>query len=133
MARKTKKRSAAKAKRKTKRKANSARTRLVGVLHTGTKNNFEDLVEAMKRAAEQQSSETIDIYGDGHYANDDAKVLDDYADELVNNTDVEVIVAAGGPQSALAAMDATNEADPPRSDVSIVFTDSRRSGWSWTG
>jgi ABC-type uncharacterized transport system substrate-binding protein len=47
--------------------------------------------------------------------------LDEHAAELVKSS-VRVIVAAGGPQSALAAMDATIEADAPRDETPVVFT-----------
>ena len=78
-------------------------------------------------------NEDIEIHGDGSYANDDLRVLDNLAEELVNRSHVEVIVAAGGPQSAIAAMDATNEADGPRSETSIVFTTvATRSALGWS-
>jgi putative ABC transport system substrate-binding protein len=104
-----------------------ATTHRVGVLHTGKSDNFEDLVKLIKPAADtyllsQGSNDKISIFQGGHYANDDLGVLDDLAYELVNNTNVEVIVAAGGPQSAIAAMDATNEADGSRSVTPVVFT-----------
>jgi len=66
--------------------------------------------------------DTVEIFEDGHYADDDIEVLEEFAEELVQNTNVKVIVAAGGPQSAIAAMDATNEADAPRDNTPVVFT-----------
>lgn len=99
----------------------------IGVLHSGLKSNFEDLVEDMKNAAvaylrHKGSNADIEIHGGGSYANDKIRVLENLAEQLVNRTDVDVIVAAGGPQSAVAAMDATNEADGPRSETPVVFT-----------
>jgi putative ABC transport system substrate-binding protein len=72
-------------------------------------------------------NDTIEILDGGHYAEDDIGLLEDNADTLVNDTApariVSVIVAAGGPQSAIAAMDATSEADDKsRKTVPIVFT-----------
>jgi putative ABC transport system substrate-binding protein len=70
-----------------------------------------------------QPNDSIELYGGGFYANDDLGVLEDYADKLVNESNVPVIVAAGGPQSAISAMDATAEADlNARRTVPIVFT-----------
>jgi putative ABC transport system substrate-binding protein len=66
---------------------------------------------------------TIVIKSDGpticHYADDDKGKHEDDADELVNYVTFEVIVAAGGPQSAIAAMEAAVEA---KSNKPIVFT-----------
>ena len=103
-------------------------TRSVGLLHTGLRDNFYVLVDAMLKMAEgdlqkKNPDDTIKIYEDGYYAADDPGLLQDLADKLVNETGVEVIVAAGGPQSAIAAMEATQAADDAtRSEVSIVFT-----------
>ena len=124
MAKKTGKKS----KTKKKPKVKLATNHVIGVLHLGTRDNFEDLVELMKDAAEQYlhtngaPNDTINIYGGGHYAEDKMVDLEKHADELVNDTDVWPIVAAGGPQSALAAMDATIEADAPRNETPVVFT-----------
>ena len=106
-----------------------ATTYSVGVLHTGSIQNFGQLVGFMQTAAskylrdEKQSNDSIDFFAYGRYADNDTGLLEDYADELVNETTVPVIVAAGGPQSAIAAMDATVQADSnTRKDVPIVFT-----------
>jgi len=102
--------------------------RSIGVLHTGTKIIFEGLVERMRKSAEQwlrshgHPNDTVSIDSGGHYAEDNIGVLESHADLLVNNTGVPVIVAAGGPQSALAAMEATMEADQTREDTPVVFT-----------
>ena len=94
---------------------------------SGSENQFAALVDSMREAAQKHlsdngSNDTVRIHLDGHYADGDLTILDKHADYLVKSTSVEVIVAAGGPQSALAAMDATNEADEPRDDLPVVFT-----------
>ena len=82
----------------------------------------------MKDAALQhlrltRPNDSIEIHDGGYYANDDAGLLEDFADMLVNVSNVPVIVAAGGPQSAITAMNATAESDQPaRQTVPIVFT-----------
>ena len=107
----------------------AATTHSVGILHTGSWDNFGLLVAQMSTAATNYlrnvkgSNDSIDFATYARYANNDSGLLEDYADELVNETAVQVIVAAGGPQSAIAAMDATVEADSkPRKSVPIVFT-----------
>jgi putative ABC transport system substrate-binding protein len=104
------------------KKKSLAATRTIGVLHTGSEGVFKDLVKAMRDAAEYPQNTVVikkDDQVDGHYADDDIGKLEDDADELVNDASVEVIVAAGGPQSAIAAMDAADEAG---SKKRIVFT-----------
>ena len=125
MAKKTRKKSKTKKNPKVKPLVN----RSIGVLHTGTKIIFEGLVERMRKSAEQwlrthgHPLDTVSIDSGGHYAEDNIGVLESHADLLVNNTGVPVIVAAGGPQSALAAMEATMEAvDQTREDTPVVFT-----------
>ena len=107
----------------------TATTHFVGVLHTGSSNNFSQLVEFMRREAlaylqtRGSPNDSIVIYNGGHYANDDIGQLRDDATTLVNDTTVKPIVAAGGPQSAIAAMDATVLANSnARKTVPIVFT-----------
>ena len=126
MAKKTTKKTT---KRKTKRKARLKTIHFVGLLHTGSRERFEQLVGFMEGAATQhlrsngRPADSVRSYGGGHYAADDIGLLEDYADELINDTDVRVIVAAGGPQSAVAAKDATAETeDTSRQTVSTVFT-----------
>jgi putative ABC transport system substrate-binding protein len=124
MAKKATKKSAAKKKKKAKFFANH----LIGVLHTGSQNKFSGLVEDMKQAAldylasQGNPTDTIQIHLNGnisgHYSDDNAASLASHAATLVASG-VKVILAAGGPQSALAAMDA---ADDATSNVSIVFT-----------
>jgi putative tryptophan/tyrosine transport system substrate-binding protein len=125
MAKKTTKKST---KEKRRRAATPINAR-IGVLHTGTMQKFQQLVADMKAAALARlgPNDTIEIINNGgHYADDDIGLLEDHADALVNDTTAnraQVIVAAGGPQSAIAAMDATAEADDKsRKTVPIVFT-----------
>ena len=115
--------------KKKKRSVSTATTHFVGVLHTGSSNNFSQLVEFMRREAlaylqtHGSPNDSIVIYNGGHYANDDIGQLRDDATTLVNDTTVKPIVAAGGPQSAIAAMDATVLANSnARKTVPIVFT-----------
>ena len=77
----------------------------------------------MRQAAVDPNAFDVKIKKDGnvegHYAGDDLGKLEDDADELVNDKAVKVIVAAGGPQSAIAAMNAAEEAGVNKP---IVFT-----------
>ena len=117
MAKKSRKKAVAKRKKKS-----LLATRKIGVLHTGSEGVFKDLVEAMRQAAVYPQNPVVikkDGQIDGHYAEDDIGKLEDDADELVNDASVEVIVAAGGPQSAIAAMEAAEEAGLKKR---IVFT-----------
>ena len=78
---------------------------------------------ALQHLRQSQPNDSIEIYDRGYYADDDAGLLEDYADMLVNVSNVPIIVAAGGPQSAITAMNATAEADlNSRQTVPIVFT-----------
>jgi putative tryptophan/tyrosine transport system substrate-binding protein len=94
----------------------------IGVLHTGSQNNFSGLVGNMTQAAlqylasEGHPNDTIQI--NARYSNDSASQLPIDAAALVASG-VKVILAAGGPQSALAAMDATDDAAP---NMPVVFT-----------
>ena len=96
MAKKTRKKS------KTKKKPKVKTNHTIGVLHLGTKDVFENLVELMRQAAEDflhtngAPNDTVNVYGGGHYAEDNMRDLDKLADDLVNNTDASPIVAAGG-------------------------------------
>lgn len=116
-------------KKKPPRRPKKRAIEFVGLLHTGSRDRFEELVGYMEEAATQhlrnngRPADEVRSYGGGHYANDDIGLLEEYADELVNDTNVGVMVAAGGPQSAIAAKEAAEEADETaRRDVSIVFT-----------
>jgi putative ABC transport system substrate-binding protein len=100
---------------------------VIGLLHTGSQARFGNLVTTNLIAAAQTwlnanaPGDTINILNNGHYANDDDARLLNLANDLVENTNVPVIVAAGGPQSAVAARyAATYSATRPR--VNIVFT-----------
>ncbi|MGE0036381.1 MAG: ABC transporter substrate-binding protein [Xanthobacteraceae bacterium] len=99
-------------------------TKTIGVLHTGTRTVFDRLVDDMRQAAADLPSFDVKIKDDGsngpgHYAEDDIGKLEDDADELVNDSSIRVIIAAGGPQAAIAAMNAADEAGI---DKPIVFT-----------
>jgi ABC-type uncharacterized transport system substrate-binding protein len=100
----------------------------IGLLHTGSSSKFSALVKVMFDKAQAylratKPSESIEIIGGGYYADDDPGLLEDLAAKLVNETNAELIVAAGGPQSAIAAKEATAEADDPkRRDLPVVFT-----------
>jgi putative ABC transport system substrate-binding protein len=93
----------------------------IGLLHTGSSARFSELADEMKAAALKyvqkrgNPADTVSI--DSKYADDDIGKLEDFADDLASDASVKVIVAAGGPQSAIAAMDATAENRKP-----VVFT-----------
>ncbi len=57
-----------------------------------------------------------------HYANDDLDQLEDDADDLIADQ-TDIILAAGGPQSAIVARDATADAQPDVTlRIPVVFT-----------
>src|SRR5262245_39242543 len=82
---------------------------VIGLLHTGSPDQFglpdepDSLVGKMLDAARRTlpMGDTIEIYDGGHYGYDDSAELEDLADELVGDSGVPVIVAAGGPQAAI--------------------------------
>jgi putative ABC transport system substrate-binding protein len=98
----------------------------IGLLHIGSSSRFADLVQVTSDAAtrylqRRMPGDTVQM--DVRYADDDIGKLEDHADDLVRDAQVEVIVAAGGPQSAIAAMDATADAEPkPANRKPVVFT-----------
>jgi putative ABC transport system substrate-binding protein len=91
-------------------------TRKIGLLHSGQKNMFTDPINKLKSAL------PADVVLVENYAEDDIGTLEDDADELVAAGDILVIVAAGGPQSAIAAMNATEIAPNVTSRKPVVFT-----------
>jgi ABC-type uncharacterized transport system substrate-binding protein len=100
----------------------------VGLLHTGSKNTFSTLVNLAINTANtwlQQHHPAISVAlkpSRTHYANDDLDQLEDDADDLVGDQ-TDIILAAGGPQSALAARDATADAQPNLAQrIPVVFT-----------
>ena len=102
---------------------------VIGLLHAGSGTTFSGLVGDMLTAARSvlPPGDTVTIQTDGgtqgHYADDDTDKLSDDAFTLANDPAVNVIVAAGGPQSAIAAMDATAAAEPlPANRKPVVFT-----------
>ena len=90
----------------------------IGLLHTGNQNVFQVLVDQTLNAANawlQQNAPgtTIQLQANrAKYANDDLEQLDEDSLALVADAGAEIILAAGGPQSAIAARDATEEANP---------------------
>lgn len=105
---------------------------VIGLLHTGSSGDgeagtFAYLATKMLAAAKSVLGEdgiTIMKDGDtdGHYANDDIDKLSEDASTLASSG-VKLIVAAGGPQSAIAAMEAVAEEEPDSSKrKAIVFT-----------
>lgn len=91
-------------------------TRYIGLLHTGTEGNFDNEVQALRARLPN------DVQIISSYAKDKFEQLDDAAAELVTDNRVEVIVAAGGPQSAIAAMYATAEQGTVAQRKPVVFT-----------
>jgi len=99
----------------------------IGLLHTGAQGVFQGLVQATIDAA----NAWLNAHGirvellpvNTKYANDNLDNLDNFAGALAAS-DVEIIVAAGGPQSAIAARDATEELFPDDVDLRkpVVFT-----------
>jgi putative tryptophan/tyrosine transport system substrate-binding protein len=87
-------------------------TRYIDLLHSGTQGMFNQEVKALKGALPS------DVQIVERYANDDIGQLEDYADDLVGS--VLAIVAAGGPPSAIAAMNATET--QPGAKTPVVFT-----------
>ena len=103
-------------------------TKQVGLLHTGSRKVFGDLVDlAIKAANDWLKANGSDIEVKlqpvrTRYADDDLDQLEDYADFLIEK-DSDIILAAGGPQSAIAARDATAEQDDDFTKrTSVVFT-----------
>jgi putative ABC transport system substrate-binding protein len=91
-------------------------TRKIGLLHSGKKDMFTDPVNKLKSAL-PADVELVDWY-----AEDDIGKLEDDADDLVADPEILLIVAAGGPQSAIAAKNATAlEPDVTRRKP-VVFT-----------
>jgi len=81
----------------------------IGFLHSGSQGSFQDAWKTFK------ANLPGDVDVKDHYANDDAGVLKKLARDLVDDKDVKVIVAAGGPQPALVLKELTKT-------IPIVFT-----------
>jgi putative ABC transport system substrate-binding protein len=101
----------------------------IGLLHTGNQTVFQGLVGQTVNAAnawlqQHAPGTTIQLQpARAKYANDVIEQLDEDALALVADPDVEIILAAGGPQSAIAARDATEEANPIVDERKpVVFT-----------
>jgi ABC-type uncharacterized transport system substrate-binding protein len=91
-------------------------TRKIGLLHSGKKDMFTDPINKLKLAL------PADVELEDYYAEDDIGKLEDDADDLVAAADVLLIVAAGGPQSAIAAMNATAIEPDATKRKPVVFT-----------
>ena len=95
-------------------------TRKVGFLHNRTKASFQKHFAAFVSRMYDFVDEDEDVIIIERWAGDDSeKTLEQHAADLVDlvNEDTDVIVAAGGPQSAKAAQKAT-----AKKKVPIVFT-----------
>jgi len=92
---------------------------VIGLLHSGSKKNFIKPVAALTKAL----GKGVTIKSE--YAEDKLEKMRIIAEELVRDPSVEVIVAAGGPEPALAALRASDrlQRTKPRQDRKpIVFT-----------
>jgi ABC-type uncharacterized transport system substrate-binding protein len=101
----------------------------IGLLHTGTQGVFQGLVGQTINAAnawlaQHAPGTSVQLQSiRAKYANDDLGQLEDDAIALVADSNTEIILAAGGPQSALAARDATEDANPVVAQRKpVVFT-----------
>jgi putative tryptophan/tyrosine transport system substrate-binding protein len=96
--------------------------RKVGFLHNRSKRSFQvhfaAFVNRMYRFVEQEDVIIVE-----KWAGDDAtrKSLQEHATDLINQDDVDVIVAAGGPQSA-QAVQVVRETLKATTEIPIVFT-----------
>jgi ABC-type uncharacterized transport system substrate-binding protein len=99
----------------------------IGLLHTGNQGVFQGLVDQTINAANvwlaQNAPGTSVQLRSAKYARDDLGQLEDDALALVADPNTEIILAAGGPQSAVAARDATEDANPVVAQRKpVVFT-----------
>ena len=88
--------------------------------YSGSQDKFVKPVAALKGVL--GSNVTLK---EDYYADDNEDLLKSYAGELAKDNSVEVIIAAGGPQPAVEARDATWEVEKqkdPRDRKPIVFT-----------
>ena len=93
--------------------------RKVGILHSGSEEAFRRPIEEFLNSLEEAGyipGEDVDV-PPPLWANDDAGLLDQHAATLAADGNVAVIVAAGGPASAIAAKTATAANRKP-----VVFT-----------
>lgn len=91
-------------------------TRKIGLLHSGQKNMFTDPISKLKSALPAD----VELVED--YAEDDIGKLEDDADDLVADSAILLIVAAGGPQSAIAARNSTAVEPDVNKRKPVVFT-----------
>jgi putative tryptophan/tyrosine transport system substrate-binding protein len=92
-------------------------TRKIALLHSGKKDMFTDPVNKLKSALPADV-----VLAEDYYAEDDIGKLEDDADDLVAASDILLIVAAGGPQSAIAAKNATAVEPDVTKRKPVVFT-----------
>jgi putative tryptophan/tyrosine transport system substrate-binding protein len=90
----------------------------VTIIHSGTKANHTDHIQAFKDALALGYSGSVTV-NDNNYANDKADDLDTFAKNIVTGGGVDVLVAAGGTRSAYAAYQATQQNNP---NLQVVFT-----------
>src|SRR5262249_21855979 len=101
----------------------------IGLLHTGTQAVSGGLVAQTMNAAnawlaQNAPGTSVNLQNNrAKYANNDLDQLEDDAITLVQDAGTEIILAAGGLQSALAARDATEDANPVVAQRKpVVFT-----------
>ena len=109
-----------------KKKGAVANMRRVGIIHSGSAGNpdhqdpIDKFMQGLANAGFDNSNTTF--FGPA-YANNDFSVLDQLAANMVSQNNVEVLVAAGGTRSALAAQQAS-----AGSQTKVVFTSVREVG-----
>jgi putative tryptophan/tyrosine transport system substrate-binding protein len=84
----------------------------IGIMHSGSKGKADKQITAFTTCLKWAGYDTTNITfapANPLYADDDPRNLDQFAKDLVDATkyNVDVIVAAGGPHSAIAAMKST--------------------------
>jgi ABC-type uncharacterized transport system substrate-binding protein len=85
----------------------------VGILHSGTSGKHDAQIAALKNKIDKNAADVVpELYG-----NDTAKTIHDHTDDLINNQQVDVFVAAGG---TACAEEAKNQA--AGKSVKVVFT-----------
>src|SRR5262245_37488932 len=93
--------------------------RKVGFLHPGKKHSFKKAFSAfVERLTDIVEEDDVRIIDRWVASDEPAKTLDQHAQDLVSQR-CKVIVAAGGPPSALALKPLVDAASPP---IPVVFT-----------
>jgi putative tryptophan/tyrosine transport system substrate-binding protein len=108
-----------------KKKVKVAAKRTIGIMHSGTDKpahqiHIDAFIQALEAAGydEAKTHNNLDIKA-RLFAEDDPGKLTGHAKSLINSHHVEVVVAAGGTASALAAKSVT---DTQMNPTSVVFT-----------